>query len=1082
MSQEKILSRLNAYKRKYYFNAFLRGLLCWCCVVGVCVFAVPTLEHRFRFDSWVRGGLYFGLLFTFVGLGISWMIIPLYKWLGVPQSLSHRQAAKSIGDGLPEVADKLTNWIELREIPEKHKGPLLKASLAQRGSFLEKIRFARAVRLGENKKYLWLLTPFLLLAATVWSLFPEVMTHASERIIWHQRKYEPPPPFIFSIENESLEGFAYEPFHLSVTVRGSTLPEEVYIATEQKKHRLKKMSTTQFRYTLHPQAKDVPFRLIGNTETSPEYRLKVREKPAVQRAALRLRYPAHTRQQEETLNELKNLFVPEGTYVTWRLNTQATEEVFFDFISSSKSYAAKRQADDFFSLKKRFLNSDTYAIRLGAQENADAPLLRYGVSVVKDEYPNLSLEVFADSLLYDFVVLAGKAVDDYGITQLQIKYTRTHSEDPAKEQAVSIPLAHRGAPVQPFYFKWALSAEEGEVVTYCLEAWDNDSVNGSKSTRSAWHSFRVPTQEAVKEAMAEDAKKLTGKVVKSLSQTGLLRERLRKTDEALKLKKEVDWGDKKNIQKLIKEHLDRNKELQSLQRAHGMLSEQIEKFGGQQDRYKEKMAAMQKIFDELLDEETKALYDELHRLMQERAHLNEVQRTLKKITQEEDFLEKEIERSLALFKHLQFELLVNESLSALEALAKRQQQALRESRSPLGAQKEAQKRLQEDFHPVKDTLNKIRSLNEELPNPYDLGGLKEGIKNAERNQQSALDSLNSGKMKSAKRAQKAAEDALKKLQKKLERVREQINTETASVHAGEVRTILSYLIDLSFWQEEIIKEYKKDASSGHGSEVGRKQFEMISAAEGPLDALYALSKKMLEVQPVITREGHRASEALASAVNALKRRDRRAALLAQKKAMTGLNELGVLLSHLLEQAQSGGGQGAGKMPSLSELQKQLGEQINRLKQSKEGGGAQAKELAEAIARQEIVRKRLQEMMKSGGMMGGDIRRKARQLMKEMGAMEKALADEQVDRQLMERQQRIEQHLWEVENALRQEGTKEERESERPDSYEDLLPPSFEQYKKMKEKELEIYRYAPIKMLPHYEKESDEYFRRMETGS
>ena len=120
------------------------------------------------------------------------------------------------------------------------------------------------------------------------------------------------------------------------------------------------------------------------------------------------------------------------------------------------------------------------------------------------------------------------------------------------------------------------------------------------------------------------------------------------------------------------------------------------------------------------------------------------------------------------------------------------------------------------------------------------------------------------------------------------------------------------------------------------------------------------------------------------------------------------------------------------------------------------------------------------MMGSAGTMGGDERQKMQHLLREMERAERALADGKIDQDLLERQERIEKHLLEIEHGLLKSGEKEEREAEAPDAYAPILPASFEEYKRLKEKELELYRYVPIQLQPYYEQEVEEYFERLGT--
>ena len=63
--------------------------------------------------------------------------------------------------------------------------------------------------------------------------------------------------------------------------------------------------------------------------------------------------------------------------------------------------------------------------------------------------------------------------------------------------------------------------------------------------------------------------------------------------------------------------------------------------------------------DELLDDETKKLYAELQKLLEEQKNIDELKNVLDKLHDRESNLQKELERALELFKKMKFEFTIN---------------------------------------------------------------------------------------------------------------------------------------------------------------------------------------------------------------------------------------------------------------------------------------------------------------------------------------------------------------------------------------------------------------------------------------
>jgi len=162
-------------------------------------------------------------------------------------------------------------------------------------------------------------------------------------------------------------------------------------------------------------------------------------------------------------------------------------------------------------------------------------------------------------------------------------------------------------------------------------------------------------------------------------------------------------------------------------------------------------------------------------------------------------------------------------------------------------------------------------------------------------------------------------------------------------------------------------------------------------------------------------------------------------------------------------------------PSLSELQKQLNQQIEQLKRSGKTGRKLSEELAKLAADQERIRKALQEMESQLNEGEGENRNST---MQKMEQTEIDLVNKRLTEQTIRRQKEILTRLLEAENAMRERELDNEREGISAKEYERALPKAFEEYFKAKEKEIELLKTVPPKLYPYYKKEVNEYFRRI----
>ena len=90
-----------------------------------------------------------------------------------------------------------------------------------------------------------------------------------------------------------------------------------------------------------------------------------------------------------------------------------------------------------------------------------------------------------------------------------------------------------------------------------------------------------------------------------------------------------------------------------------------------------------------------------------------------------------------------------------------------------------------------------------------------------------------------------------------------------------------------------------------------------------------------------------------------------------------------------------------------------------------------------------------------------------------------LVNKQLTNQLIQRQQEIVTRLLQAENAQKERELDEERKADHAKENHRSVPPAFEDYIKLKEKEIELLKTIPLKLNPYYKKEVTQYFKRLE---
>ena len=1001
------------------------------------------------------------------------------------------------------MSDKLLNTLQLQTLSIQDS-ELIKASLEQKSRELSPIPFINAINLGENKKYLrYTVVPFTIILIIL--LFvPQLLIESTARIINYNRKYAIPAPFSFVIENKELKAFQNDDYNLVVHLDGNDLPENAYINLGARRFKMKKDSLDEFSFTFQNIQSTEAFTIEAAGFYSSDYELKVIKKPALLSFFSELNYPAYLNKKNETIKDIGNMVIPEGTIISWSFATRNTSGLVLSFDNSNPISISSQNANFIFS--KKILKSSHYKINLINPQASNTEAIDYSITVIPDLFPTLKVEEYKDSSLYSFVSLGGFISDDYGLERFRLYYKITAASDKDKKfSSFALPFTKNNNS-QSFFYNWkidSLKINSGETLEYYLEVWDNDGVNGSKSSKSQTFSFKIPSEEEIEKEIATSSRNTETSIDKALSKSKSLQKEISSLQQKLKNKENLNWQDKKNLEELLKKHEELSKELEQLKEQNENLNKKEEKFNPSDPETAFKLQQLQKLMDEMLDEETKKLYEELQKLLQEQENKMDYNELLKKLENKEDNLEKELERTLEMFKEIKLEQKMNDAIKDLKELAEKQEQlAEKTQKKQEDNQKlqEEQQKLKDDFKKVQEELKEMKDLNNSLENKKELPETAQEEKDIPKEQNNSSESLQKNENKKSSSSQKSAAQEMKKMEQKLSQAQKSMQQQETKENMDDLRDILENLLTLSFDQEALMKDFRKvNQTDPRFITLSQKQLKLKDDSKIIEDSLLSLSKRVFQIQSFVTREVSKMKNAMDESVEAIKERRPDIAAGKQQFAMTSINNLALLLSDALKQMQQQAASsmsmpgsmscpkpGTSKNPgNMGELQKMLNQRISQLQKGGKSGQAYSEELAKLAAQQEMIRKALKELGGKNGKEKGGKEGKGSEgggmgeLEKEMEKTETDLVNKRITPEMIRRQQDILTRLLEAENAARERDTDDKRESKTAKQLTDKVPPSLEKYLKAKEKEIDLIKTISPSLMPYYKQEVNEYFQKIE---
>jgi hypothetical protein len=1094
-----LLQKLSDYKKKYYRNLLIRGAIITTALLLSAFLVVNTLEYFGRFDTLIRGVLFFLFLGLALYASYHWVLDPILKLFNLNRQISNEEAARQIGFYFKDINDKLVNAIQLYDL-NSSQSELIRASIDQKTKQLSLIPFTEAVDTGANRRYLRYIIPPAVLILIILFAAPQFFTESSARIINFRRTYVPAAPFSFQLKNKTLQVFKNEDYTVRLALQGNALPESVYLISNGRRYKMTAGDNRNYEYTFSKIQKPFDFNFEAAGFYSENYEVQLITRPNLKLFNARLNYPEYLKRPTEKLNNVGNLLVPEGTQIQWEFFSADTDSVLVFFESEGKVLPALKQNDDVFEFSKKAAKSQSYQVKLKNEHGFNREAINYYLEVIPDQHPKISVETFRDTTLFNYLVFGGNIADDYGFTRLAIQYeVIPGGEEAANRRRGSIPLAvNREQTLQNFYHQWPidqLKLQPGDRIEYFVQVWDNDGVNGPKSTRSSAFAFDIPSMEKLEAEVTQSNKQAENKINSALSKASSLKKDIAAVDNRLKSKKALDYQDKKALEDLLKKRNDLVDELKQLQKQMEDLNKQQQRFDQFSPQMMEKMEQLQKLMDNLLDDETKKLYEELKKLLENNRNPQDAQKDLlEKLNKKEGTLEKEVERALEMFKQLQFEQKLENQIKDLKEMAKEQEQLSKESLEKNNEQqklKDEQQKLNEKFEQNKEELNQLEELNKSLEDPNELEDTSPAEQEISEEQQQSMEQLNKGQNKKASESQKKAAQKMQKMAEQLSEMQEGMSMEQDQENLDNLRDILENLIKLSFDQEKVMKDFRNvNLSDPRFQKLSQEQLKLKDDGKIIEDSLYSLAKRVFQIESFVTREVSAMKEHMDGSVKGIRERKMGYVSSEQQLAMTSMNNLALLLNDVLKQmqeqmAQAKSGKSGKKSkskpnsPGMSEIQRQLNERIESLKQSGKGGRELSEELAKLAAEQEMLRKALQEFEKAYKQDKNGTGGNMEELIKKMEETEKELVNKNINQKTLDRQKDILTRLLESEKAMKQQEEEERREAQQAKDKPKPVPPQLEKYMKNKENQIDLLKTIPPSLAPYYKREVDEYFKKIE---
>ena len=1106
----KLIEKIEGFTRKYYLNRLIQGVL-----VGAVLWIVfYLLINGLEYFSWFPPkGRFVLLLFLLAGSGfvlVYHFLIPLVNLIRFRKKMSVEQASVLIGKFFPEIKDKLLNTIQLSNQMEASKvGPstgsgtsddnaLLAATIEQRSARLSPIRFTDAVDLRGNLKYLGIFFGTLLILIALMVFLPSFAVQPTQRIVNYEQHFEKPLPYQVEIEQDEIETTQGKEVKFNIRVTGDRIPDAFYVKSELGQQLMTKGSANDFIYTFKNLFNNLTFNVIGGEYTSRPLHITVHPNPTLLSYRCEVRYPDYIHRNNETMDAKTRLIVPQGTTLNFSFTTRDTERMTVTRDSLQTDLTAK---DDVFEYQFVASQSTKFEVQVQNAWNNTLEPLPFSVDVLPDAYPDIRVESFDEHLSTD-VYFSGLVTDDYGFSKLTFNCL---VKEPIEKKIVKPVALDLKQTRTSFFYSFnmdSLGIMPGQNMEVYFEVWDNDGFHGPKSKRSETFTYYKPSESALDSIANEQSEDIMERLQEKSQAADKLQNEIEKMLQDLIQKKDLDWSDKEKMKDLLEKQQQIQDEWNKLQEEQEKLADFMKEHEIANEDLIKKQEQINKLFEDVIPEELRKMMEQIDKLLEDMPR-EQMQQMMQDIKKNNQSMQELLDRNLALLEQLKMEKDLNDLANKLEKLGEELQKQEPENQSKEAGEESEQKSAEEakeEFDKMMDELDQLLEKNQDLQQPFNMEKDEEMEESINQDLDDAMQQEQSGEQQ---QSQKKKRDAGQKMQQMADQMMMQMQMQGMQQMAEDahlMRILLENVVHASHEQEALMTEIGHIRSDDpslvekiiHQKDVA-DNFNMVR------DSLRSMAMRQPMIQNFVFDELHTIESQTGNAMKYLNDLKLSQAVRHQQTAMMSMNNLALMLAESLENMENSmesmgmpmacpnpkPGQGQQSMQNMQQLQQQLSEQLKKMQQQMEKQGQQqqnsmSEEFARMAAEQEMLRQGMQQMlneMKENGQIGDD---GLNEIIKDMEKLEEELVNKKINRQMIERSQRIESRMLESQKA------QEKREQEEKRKSNEYKGSHFDRqideilYKETLKKNQEFLRTNPIEYAPYYKDKINEYYLKKNT--
>lgn len=1025
-----VISRLEKARQKETSIILADGALKAGSVIlalGLLVSVIESLAHG---DVAFRTFLFSFLMIISVAAVVFYFGPGLLRAIGLYNLPTIEAVALKVGDKFPNLKDKLCNGIQLINNLDNPHGTSRELAIAAFGNITEDARsvnFTDIVDSSRLRRSLFIFMLIALFSAASFGVFQNQLGSSLNRVVNFRQSFLPPAPF--SITIDPLDDTVLRGSDVIIKVKASGIaPEKVTLHIKENKQKeydsyeLKLDTANTYTYKITSLKSNIQFygeaKWMNSSIMTKTGKIKVVQKPMIRSISGRLAYPSYTKMATRIFDEQnadvsslagsrvglnilanKDLKRAEIVYITDELNVVSADS---SYISKDTLIVAMKvdgkTATGGFTMKK----SGMYFIRVyDKNDKINQNPITYSVVTLSDAFPSISLlQPSMDIVLNEDAMLPIRVAisDDYGFSKLKLCYRLIESAYAAPEdnyRTLTIPLISEEL-AQDVPYLWDLNeigiAPEDRYEFY-VEIYDNDIVNGPKSSKTHTLVVRLPSIDEVLSSAEDSQREIQKDLQKLMEESNQVKKEMEELNRELLKdanKPETNWKDKKKMEDLMKKQADLKDKLSQINQRISETTKSLQENNLISQETLNKYMELQRMLQQMDSPELRNMQEQLKAAMDQLSP-DQMRKALENFKFDEEKFLQSIERTKKLLQRMQAEQKTDELVKRAEDLANRQEELNRQmdNTNPENNQKrdelsKKQDKISSDFDKLLEELRDLEKMMKEAGEedmPMDaLDQAKNDLsgQQTKNEMQNSSQQMQSGDFSKAGQSQQQAKKNLKKFAQSMKKMKQQMQQQSNQEAIRKMQKATQDMLELSNKQEDLQQQTKSaDYNSTRIPDIARSQQELAESMANVATALMELGRKSFSVTPEMAQDMGEALQNMNQSISELSERRISNAAGAQASAMAKMNSAIGKMQEMISQMQQGGGacnnpggQGQGQNP---------------------GGANFSQQIQKLAAQQQMINQALQQMASGQqGSLSQEQRAKMGRISKQQGSAQKSL--------------------------------------------------------------------------------------------